>query len=356
MWHSRLSANLSGAVKRPTLNSGEAAKVCRVANVMRPYLEALTLKPVTARNIAASIRHRLLNIADSTGEDFGLILTRYAVERLLYRLSQSKYHDQFVLKGAMLFQVWTNAPHRPTRDLDLLGRGDPSLEHCAEVFRELCGISAEDDGLTFPAETVKAEKIKEEQDYEGVRVRFLAHLENVRIPVQVDVGFGDAVTPGLIDYPTLLDMAAPRIQAYPMNTVVAEKLEAIVRLGILNSRMKDFYDIWFLARTFPFDATALSGVLRTTFERRKTELSHDSLKILLKDLSGAPAKQTQWRAFLRKSRLTAPDDFALVSNAIQEFLLFPAAFTGAESRSPLCWSPGGPWQRAEELGPLSERL
>jgi len=314
------------------------------------------LKPVTARNIAASIRQRLLNIANSTGEDFGLILTRYAVERLLYRLSQSKYHDQFVLKGAMLFQVWTNAPHRPTRDLDLLGRGDPSLEHCAEVFRELCRISVEDDGLTFPAETVKAEKIKEEQDYEGVRVRFLARLENVRIPIQVDVGFGDAVTPGLIDYPTLLDMPAPRVQSYPMNTVVAEKLEAVIRLGLLNSRMKDFYDLWFFARTFPFEANVLGDVLRTTFERRKTELNGDGLRILLKDLSGDSAKQSQWRAFLRKSRLAAPDDFALVNNAIQEFLSFPAALTGAESRTPLSWSPGGPWQGAEELGPESERL
>ena len=313
------------------------------------------MKPVKSRNVAASVRQQLLNIANSTGEDFGLVLTRYALERLLYRLSESKYHDQFILKGAMLFQVWTNAPHRPTRDLDLLGRGDPSLEHCEEVFRELCRILVEDDGLIFPEETVKAEKIKEEQDYDGVRVKFLARLENVRIPIQVDVGFGDAVTPGLLDYPTLLHMPAPRIQAYPMNTVVAEKLEAIIRLGILNSRMKDFYDIWFLARTFPFEVTALSGALRTTLERRKTELSREGLKILLKDLSGDPAKQTQWRAFLRKSRLTAPDDFAVVNNAIQEFLLFPAASTGAESRTPLSWSPGGPWQRAEELGAQSER-
>jgi Nucleotidyl transferase AbiEii toxin, Type IV TA system len=227
------------------------------------------LKPVTSRNVAASVRQRLLNIANSSGEDFGLVLTRYALERLLHRLSQSKYHDQFILKGAMLFQVWTNAPHRPTRDLDLLGRGDPSLEHCEEVFRGLCRIPVEDDGLIFPAETVKAEQIKEEQDYEGVRIKFLARIENVRIPIQVDVGFGDAVTPGLIDYPTLLDMAAPRIQAYPMNTVVAEKLEAIIRLGILNSRMKDFYDIWFLARTFPFEANVLGEVLRTTFERQQ---------------------------------------------------------------------------------------
>jgi len=161
----------------------------------------------------------------------------------------------------MLFQVWSRTPHRPTRDLDLLGRGDPSIEHCQEVFGELCRIPVEHDGLIFFAETVKADKIKEEQVYQGVRVKFLTRLGNARIPVQVDVGFGDAVNSSLLDYPTLLPMSAPRVLAYPMNTVVAEKLEAIVSLGMLNSRMKDFYDIWFLARTFPFQAEALGAAL-----------------------------------------------------------------------------------------------
>jgi hypothetical protein len=189
------------------------------------------LKAANPRNVAASVRQRLLNIAASSGEDFGLVLIRYALERLLYRLSQSAFRDQFILKGAMLFQVWTRSPHRPTRDLDLLGRGDPSLEHCQEVFREICRITVEDDGLIFSAETVNVEKIKEDQDYEGVRVKFLARLDNARVPIQVDVGFGDAVTPGLLEYPTLLLMSAPRIQAYPMETVVAEKTEALVHLG-----------------------------------------------------------------------------------------------------------------------------
>jgi predicted nucleotidyltransferase component of viral defense system len=222
------------------------------------------------RNIAASIRQKLLNIATRNGEDFGVILTRYALERLLYRLSQSSYRDHFVLKGAMLFQVWADVPHRPTRDLDLLGRGDPSPERCLAVFRELCDIREPEDGITFSAETASAAKIKEDQQYEGVRIKFLAHLQNVRIPIQVDVGFGDAVNPSLLDYPTLLPMPAPRIQAYPMNSVIAEKLEAIVSLGMLNSRMKDFFDIWFLARTFPFagdlsgtqSAQRLNGALR----------------------------------------------------------------------------------------------
>ena len=306
------------------------------------------MKPARARNVAASVRQRLLNIAAGRDEDFGLVLIRYALERLLYRLSQSDFRNQFVLKGAMLFQVWINTPHRPTRDLDLLGRGDPSLEHCQEVFREICRIPAEDDCLTFSADTVSVEKIKEDQDYEGVRVKFLARLDNARIPVQVDVGFGDAVTPGLLDYPTLLPMSAPRIQAYPMETVVAEKTEALVHLGMLNSRMKDFYDIWFLARTFPFDLRILRAALQATFDRRKTELEPDRLTTLLHELSGDGAKQTQWRAFLRKSSLAAPDDFSIVNDTIQRFLMAPAS-AGRDRAG--AWPAGGPWQAGEEPGP-----
>jgi hypothetical protein len=306
------------------------------------------LKPVNSRNIAASVRQKLLNIATSTGEDFGLVLTRYALERLHYRLSQSKYRDQFILKGAMLFQVWSRTPHRPTRDLDLLGRGDPSIAHCQEVFGELCRTPVEDDGLIFSAETLRAEKIKEEQDYEGVRVKFLTRLDNARIPLQVDLGFGDAVNSGLLDYPTLLPMPAPRVLAYPMNTVVAEKLQAIVSLAMVNSRMKDLYDIWFLARTFPFQAEALGAALRATFDRRKTRLDPDGLTLLLAELSGDVTKRTQWRAFLRKSRLTAPDDFALVNDAIREFVLSPAGAPIAESHVSSSWPPSGPWQNRDE--------
>jgi predicted nucleotidyltransferase component of viral defense system len=294
--------------------------------------------------MAASVRKRLLNIAASSGEDFGLVLTRYTLERLLYRLSRSNYRDQFILKGAMLFPAWTHEPHRPTRDLDLLGCGDPSLEHCQDIFREICRIPVEEDGLVLTAETVTVEKIKEEQDYEGVRVKFLARLENARIPVQVDVGFGDAVIPGLLDYPTLLAMPAPRVQAYPMETVVAEKLEAIVSLVMLNSRMKDFYDIWFLARTFPFDAATLCSALEATFTRRKTTLDSESLRLLLGELSTDAGKEVQWRAFLRKSRLAAPANFAQINDAIREFLLFPSGAITAGIEPLGSWSPGGPWR------------
>ena len=261
------------------------------------------------RNVAASIRQKLLNIATRNREDFGLILTRYGLERLLYRISQSRYRDHFVLKGAMLFQVWADAPHRPTRDLDLLGQGDPSPERCLTVFRELCDIQVPEDGIVFSTETAIAAKIREEQEYEGVRIKFFAHLQNVRIPIQIDIGFGDAVKPNLLDYPTLLPMPAPRIQAYPMNSVIAEKLEAIVSLGMLNSRMKDFFDIWFLARTFPFVAGSLADAIRATFERRATRLDPDAVDILLTDLSGDSSKQRSGGRSCKEPASKCPSPF-----------------------------------------------
>jgi len=303
------------------------------------------LKPVNPRNVAASVRQKLLNLANREQADFNLVLTNYALERLLFRLSESKYRDQFILKGAMLFQVWTQTPHRPTRDLDLLSQGDPSPEHCQAVFRELCTIRVVDDGLVFLPETVAVEKIKEEQEYEGIRVKFRARLEHARISLQVDVGFGDAVIPRVLDYPTLLSMPAPRIQAYPMETVIAEKVEAIISLGMLNSRMKDFFDIWFLARAFPFDGITLANAVRATFGRRGTELDADTLARLLAELSDDAAKRTQWRAFLKRNSLASPDDFAFVIGSIREFVVGALGAASSESEA-AAWLPGGPWQNS----------
>ncbi len=194
----------------------------------------------------------------------------------------------FVLKGALLFQVWAKTPHRPTKDLDLLGRGEPSTERCATIFLEICAGETQEDGLTFLASTITAERIKEEQQYEGVRVKFIAKLENARIAIQVDIGFGDAVTPEVIEYPTLLSGPAPRILAYPMESVIAEKVEAIAHLGMLNSRMKDFFDVWFLAKTFPFDPGKLSQAVAATFSRRGTQWDIAKLEELLATLGSDP--------------------------------------------------------------------
>jgi predicted nucleotidyltransferase component of viral defense system len=201
------------------------------------------------RDIGASVRSRLLKLARERRQPFDLVITRYALERLLYRLSQSPHREQFVLKGAMLITTWFADPHRPTRDLDLLGFGDSSEESILDVFREVCGMPA-DDGIRFDVDNLRIERIREELEYGGLRLRTVANLSRARINVVIDVGFGDAVEPGLeeIEFPVLLDSPVPRLRAYPRETVIAEKFQAMVYLGRANSRMKDFYDVWVLSK------------------------------------------------------------------------------------------------------------
>ncbi len=212
---------------------------------------------MTGPDIGASIRARLLNKAKAEGQDFNLILTRYALERLLYRLGSSSHAERFLLKGALLFDLWFDIPHRPTRDVDLLGFGPAEIPILEAVFRDLCvGASEPDDGIRFQAETVRGMDIRKEANYAGIRVTLVGLLAGARCSVQVDVGFGDAVTPApeSVDYPVMLpELPAPRLRAYPRYTVVAEKLDALVTLGIANSRMKDYFDLWVLARQADFD-------------------------------------------------------------------------------------------------------
>ncbi len=207
-----------------------------------------------AKEHPASIRQKLLNLARDRNDDFGLILTKYGLERILFRLSKSKYREVFVLKGALLFELWTAQRYRPTRDADFLANGDNSPERFVRIFQDISTVEVENDGLHFDPKTVKAERIKEDAEYEGVRVTFTAFLERAQIPIQIDIGFGDAVTPGPVEmeYPTLLEPPGPRLLAYPRETVISEKLEAMVKLGIANSRRKDFHDLHSLATTFEF--------------------------------------------------------------------------------------------------------
>ena len=204
-------------------------------------------KPTT--NTAASVKQRLLNRARTQKEEFNLLLTKFALERILYRISQSPHKNMFVLKGALLFELWTERIHRPTRDADFLSQGDNSLERFQKIFQEICAMTVHDDGLRFDPASVKVDRIKEDQDYEGIRVTFLGYLEASRLPVQIDIGFGDAITPDPVEtaFPTLLDNPAPVLLTYPRETVVAEKFEALVKLGIANTRMKDFHDLRTLA-------------------------------------------------------------------------------------------------------------
>ncbi len=279
-------------------------------------------KPTPAANRVASIRQRLLDRARMRGEDFQLVLDRYAVERLLYRLSISPHREQFLLKGALLFALWFDQPHRPTRDADLLGFGPPNPERLTAIIAELCAIEG-DDGLRFDVGSMVVEPIREEAAYEGLRIRLLALLGDARCHVQWDVGFGDAVTPAPADvtYPVLLEgMPAPRLRVYPRETVFAEKLEAIASLGIANSRMKDYFDLLALLREGAMDNAVLADAVRATFERRGTALP-DGVPFGLTDAFATDAqKQAQWNAFLRRNRLEAPQ-LATVVAELRQFLV-----------------------------------
>jgi predicted nucleotidyltransferase component of viral defense system len=252
------------------------------------------------RDIGASVRARLLALARHRNQQFDLVLTRYALERLLYRLSLTAYRERFVLKGAMLITTWFDDPHRPTRDVDLLGYGDPSPEPMLTVFREICAITA-DDGLTFDTDALRVDLIREELQYGGLRLRTTAALAGARISVVIDIGFGDAVEPGVeeIDLPVLLDFPAPHLRAYARETVIAEKFQAIVALGRANSRMKDFYDIWILSKTYEFADDRLATAIVATFQRRNTAIPKGALDGLALDFAQDDGKRQQWATFIK---------------------------------------------------------
>lgn len=299
------------------------------------------------KNIAASVRDRLTQRARAAGENVQLILTRYAIERFLYRLSVSPHKDRFILKGAMLFSLWAPTPYRATGDLDLLGMGDPAADRLIAVFRDVLQIEAPDDGVAFAPETLRTEPTRPHDEYAGVRVLFDAAIAAARLPIQVDVGFGDAITPEAqqIEYPSLIGMPAPRLKAYPPETVVAEKLEALVSLGVANSRMKDFFDLWAIAQTFAFDGAVLTKAIRATFERRGTALPLTTPFGLSEAFAADPAKQAQWQAFLRRTEIAmAPEPLSQLIPAISAFLtpVLRAAVSGEPP--PAHWPRGGPWR------------
>lgn len=275
---------------------------------------------MTGKNLGASIRDRLLNKARAEKLDFNLLLTRYAIERMLYRLSVSNHRDHFLLKGALLFDLWFDVPHRPTHDADFLGFGSAELPHIEALFQEVCQIQV-DDGMVFQPETVKADEIRKEANYAGVRVTVVGLLNGARCPVQLDIGFGDAVVPGPdeVDYPTILsDLPEPHLRVYPRYTVVAEKLEALVSLGMLNSRMKDYFDLWILAKHSDFDGAMLSQAIRATFDRRHTDIPRSVPVGLTDEFVNDAQKEKQWQAFLKKNALNQ----AQLSDVVAELKLF----------------------------------
>ena len=273
----------------------------------------MTDKPV--KNVAASVRHRLMNLRRTRGEDYNTLLTQYAIERFLYRLSKSNLVDRFILKGAMLFRVWAGTLHRPTRDLDLLGYGEGTPAAVVEAVRRVIATPVGDDGLVFDPDSVTANEIREEQEYGGIRVKLVAMLGNARVPMQIDVGFGDAITPeaAIRPYPTLLDTDAPELRMYPPETVVAEKLQAAVVLGMTNSRMKDYYDLLVIFRTYELADDGLARAIAATFQRRQTPLPEDVPPALSDEFGSDETPQRLWREFLRRLQIEdAPSDFGEV--------------------------------------------
>lgn len=259
------------------------------------------------KDLAASLRARLLAIAKAEGANFNLVLVRFALERLLYRLSQSEYADRFLLKGALLFALWYDLPHRPTRDADLLGFGASDLESITRTFREIAATEVED-GIAFDPASVTVEEIRKEAGYAGARVLIAAEIAKARCRTQIDIGFGDAVTPGPVQavYPVLIDdLPAPRLRTYPVYTVVSEKVHAITLLGMANSRVKDYFDLWVLLDRESLSPHTLAQAIAATFVRRGLAVP-GALPIGLTDeFADDPTRQSLWAAFLKKNELAA---------------------------------------------------
>lgn len=297
------------------------------------------------RNLSASVRARLLSLAQTRGEDYQRVLGRYAIERFLYRLGRSKYRDKFALKGATLFTLWTGQMHRPTRDLDLLGRGlSSTITEVGAIIREIC-TAQEEDGIVFDSESVEGARIKEDDEYDGARVKFQAELAGARIPMQVDIGFGDAVypEPELASFPVLLPMEAPLIRAYPREATISEKFHAMVVLDIRNSRMKDFYDIWFMANTWEFEMDSLQKAIEFSFKRRGTPLPEDIPFALTEGFLDDAEKKMQWNAFVNRFDAgEARRTLAEVGAVLRTFLL-PCILKESQQQSGVQWSPTHHW-------------
>lgn len=299
------------------------------------------------RNLAASIHRRLLNKASESGRPFNELLQYYAMERFLFRLSRSPHSKKFVLKGALMLVAWDVSFSRPTSDIDLLGMTDNDVGAIVSILKDICTMNVEADGIEFDPGSVAGEVVVEVAEYPGVRARIRANLGTAIIRVQIDVGFGDPIVPGprMFDYPALLDMPAPRLKGYSRESVVAEKLESIARFGILNSRLKDFFDIWLLARQFDFDGETLHAAVDKTFSNRARPVNAEII-VQMKAYADDDKRSVQWRAFCRKNKLTSvPLDLLEVVESIVEFIKPIVAAVSEGEPIPDKWHAPGPWQR-----------
>jgi hypothetical protein len=299
------------------------------------------------KNISASVRARLQSKAKENSQPFSEILQHYGMERFLYRFSRSKYADKFILKGALMFTVWQVPERRTTLDIDFSSTFDNQIASITKVIKDVCKIVVVSDGLVFDPDTVYGQKIKEDADYEGVRVKFKGFLERSRIAMQIDVAFGDIIYPKpiVIDYPVILDFPKPHLKGYPAESVVSEKFEAMVKLGLLNSRMKDFYDIWLMMRQFDFDGVSLAEALKKTFKRRKTELPQEQPLFADEIYDGESDRQTLWKAFLKKNDIKhVPEKLSIIAREIEDFVIKPLNAIHRSHEFSKEWKAGGPWR------------
>ncbi len=297
-------------------------------------------------NLPASIRQRLLNHAHLSNRPFEELLRTFAMERFLYRLSISAHADKFTLKGALTLRIWDAPLQRPTMDIDLLGRTDNDVRAVENLIREICDVEVEPDGIVFDPTTIAGRVIREDADYEGVRIRLQGRLDNARTKLQIDIAFDPFVATESVvsDYPTILDLPAPRMKACSREATIAEKLQTMVYLGSINSRMKDFYDIWLLSRHFDFDGKILAGAVKATFEHRRTPIEAVPTA-LTPEFSNESENVFRWMAFVTKNHLNdAPVEFANVTEALAGFLL-PVLGSFTESRHfDSIWKAPGPWR------------
>ncbi len=301
---------------------------------------------MSGRDLGASVRQRLLNQSRAQERPFQELLQYFAMERFLYRLSKSPSSDQFILKGALLLTAWRAPQSRPTMDIDLAGRTSNELHHIADLVGVVCEVVTEPDGVEFNRGSIEVSRIKEDADYEGVRVRFHATLAKARIPMQIDIGFGDVIVPGPteVEYPTLLDFPAPLLRAYPKETVIAEKLEALTKLGLLNSRMKDYYDLALLSRMYSFEGENLIAAIVATFRHRGTSVEAEPVG-LTDAFYADPARAIQWRAFVRRSRFAGePGDLEKLVGEVRRFASPLLAAAASPSPFTARWRAGGLWE------------
>jgi predicted nucleotidyltransferase component of viral defense system len=299
------------------------------------------------KNFEDSIKALLQNKAKETNRPFSEILQYYGIERFLYRFSKSKYVDKFILKGALLFTVWRFPERRITLDIDFLAHFDNQVASIEEVIRTVCNVIVEPDGLVFDSGTIKGQRIKEKSEYKGVRVKFVGFLNRSRVPMQIDVGFGDIIypKPEIYEYPVILDLPKPYLKGYSLESVISEKFEAMIKLGLLNSRMKDFYDIWIIIHRFDFNGSNLSEAIKRTFKHRRTDFPKECPIFAEEIYDEKSDRQILWNAFLKKGDIkNVPEKLAITAVEIERFLIKPMNAINKSQKFKGKWKAPGPWE------------